>query len=112
VAFATFLVWRLRTGACGVGACGFWRYRMAPPAKITDVLALFLGSPRPIVSWWLGDSEVDTHSESQTPLETVNHLKLASVGRNLLAAKLQCRAQPFPAAAPLVATVQLEIYCK
>jgi len=27
---ATFLVWRLRTGACGVGACGFWRYRMPP----------------------------------------------------------------------------------
>jgi len=30
MAFATFLVWRLRTGACGVGACGFWRYGMAP----------------------------------------------------------------------------------
>jgi len=30
MAFATFLVWRLRTGACGVGACGFWRYRMPP----------------------------------------------------------------------------------
>jgi len=29
-AFATFLVWRLRTGACGVGVCGFWRYRMPP----------------------------------------------------------------------------------
>ena len=23
--FATFLVWRLRIDACGVGACGFWR---------------------------------------------------------------------------------------
>jgi len=32
LAFATFLVWWLRTGACGVGACGFWRYRM-PPIK-------------------------------------------------------------------------------
>jgi len=30
LALATFLVWRLRTGACGVGACGFWRYRMPP----------------------------------------------------------------------------------
>jgi len=30
LAFATFLVRRLRTGACGVGACGFWRYRMPP----------------------------------------------------------------------------------
>jgi len=28
MAFATFLVWWLRTGACGVGARGFWRYRM------------------------------------------------------------------------------------
>jgi len=29
LAFATFLVWRLRTGACGVGACVFFlRYRM------------------------------------------------------------------------------------
>ena len=25
LAFATFLVWRLRIGASGVGACGFWR---------------------------------------------------------------------------------------
>jgi len=25
LAFATFLAWRLRIGACGVGACGFWR---------------------------------------------------------------------------------------
>jgi len=25
LAFATFLVWQLRIGACGVGACGFWR---------------------------------------------------------------------------------------
>jgi len=33
LAFATFFVWRLRTGACGVGACGFWRYRM-PPTKL------------------------------------------------------------------------------
>jgi len=30
LAFATFLVWRLRTDACDVGACGFWRYRMPP----------------------------------------------------------------------------------
>jgi len=28
LAFATFLVWRLEFGVCGVGACGFWRYRM------------------------------------------------------------------------------------
>jgi len=35
LAFATFLVWRLRTGACGVGACGFWRYRM-PPVAVKD----------------------------------------------------------------------------
>ena len=34
LAFATFLVWRLRTGACGVGACGFWRYQ-CPPIKPT-----------------------------------------------------------------------------
>jgi len=36
LAFANFLVWRLRTGACGVGACGFWRYRMPP--KSNDVM--------------------------------------------------------------------------
>jgi len=34
LAFAAFLVWRLWTGACGVGACGFWRYRMTPPQAI------------------------------------------------------------------------------
>jgi len=37
LALATFLVWQLRTGACGVGAYGFWCYRM-PPQKIkTDL---------------------------------------------------------------------------
>ena len=30
LAFATFLVWRLRIGACGVGACGFWRLWQLP----------------------------------------------------------------------------------
>ena len=30
MAFATLLVWRLQTDACGVGASGFWRYRMPP----------------------------------------------------------------------------------
>jgi len=35
MAFATFLVWRLRTGAYGVGAYGFRRYRM-PPSEGTD----------------------------------------------------------------------------
>jgi len=39
LAFATFLVWRLRTGACGVGAYGFWRYRM-PPVTTTKCLVL------------------------------------------------------------------------
>jgi len=29
LAFATFLVWRLRIGACGVGACGFWALKTA-----------------------------------------------------------------------------------
>jgi len=33
LAFATFLVWRLRIGACGVGACGFWRLRQLPNEK-------------------------------------------------------------------------------
>ena len=30
LAFATFLVWRLRIGACGVGACDFWRLWQLP----------------------------------------------------------------------------------
>ena len=30
LAFATFLVRRLRIGACGVGACGFWRLWQLP----------------------------------------------------------------------------------
>jgi len=34
VAFATVLVWRLRTGACGIDACGFWRNRMPPAHSI------------------------------------------------------------------------------
>jgi len=30
LAFATFLVRLLRIGACGVGACGFWRLSQLP----------------------------------------------------------------------------------
>jgi len=37
LAFTTFLVWRLRIGACGVGACGFWRYRMPPPPYFFEI---------------------------------------------------------------------------
>jgi len=33
LAFATFLVCRLRTGACGVGACGFGAIECPPKAK-------------------------------------------------------------------------------
>jgi len=40
LAFATFLVWRLRTGACAVGACGFWRYRMPP--KTGDLYRIYV----------------------------------------------------------------------
>jgi len=53
LALATFLVWRLRTGACGVGACGFWRYRMPPhilPAPIFETDIMFtkkIVSPSP-----------------------------------------------------------------
>jgi len=40
----TFFVWRLRTGACGVGAYGFWRYRMPPvrtkPQRMKNCLNL------------------------------------------------------------------------
>ena len=37
LAFATFLVWRLRIGACGVGACGFWRLRQLPEISTNKI---------------------------------------------------------------------------
>jgi len=37
LAFATFLVWRLGTGACDIGACGFWRYPMPPEFSSTEL---------------------------------------------------------------------------
>jgi len=42
LAFATFLVWRLRNGACGVGACGFWRYRTPPIYFTTSELTSYI----------------------------------------------------------------------
>jgi len=39
LAFATFLVWRSRIRACGVGACGFWRYRMHPAFLIHMIVS-------------------------------------------------------------------------
>jgi len=40
LAFATFLVWRLRIGACGVGACGFWRLWQLPENPTTKFALL------------------------------------------------------------------------
>jgi len=40
LAFATFLVWRLRTG----GACGFWRYRMPPLTHFAGMQPMGNGS--------------------------------------------------------------------
>ena len=37
LAFATFLVWRLRIGACGVGACGFWRLWQLPENATVEI---------------------------------------------------------------------------
>jgi len=37
LAFATFLNWRSRIGACGVGACGFWRLLQLP--RLTTLLS-------------------------------------------------------------------------
>jgi len=50
LAFATFLVWRLRIGACGVGACGFWRSRQLPQIthSYTQLLSSLLPYPHPI----------------------------------------------------------------
>jgi len=42
LAFATFLVWRLRTGACGVGACGFWRLSQLPERYTSSLASLRL----------------------------------------------------------------------
>ena len=49
LAFATFLVWQLRTGAYGVGAYAFWRYRM-PPDKTEEVRVLNIFEDRPMFS--------------------------------------------------------------
>jgi len=54
LAFATFLVWRLRTGACGIGACGFWRYRMPPAREMSSEAyhgAFHKLSPQKILFW-------------------------------------------------------------
>ena len=48
----TFLVWRSRTGACGVGACGFWRYRMPPDTGHGG--AHPFRRMRPVFRVWLG----------------------------------------------------------
>jgi len=38
LAFATSVVWRLRIGACGVGACGFWRLWQLPEQNLYQVV--------------------------------------------------------------------------
>jgi len=63
LAIATVPVWRLQTGACGDGACGFRRYRMPPPTFLiacnkvefvsTDFFFLLLhGSAWHVMEWW------------------------------------------------------------
>jgi len=52
LAFATFLVWRLRTGVCGVGACDFWRLWQLPEKTVTKKGG---GDPEVAHSAWLVD---------------------------------------------------------
>jgi len=40
LAFATFLIWLLRIGACGVGACGFGAYDSYPESSEGSLLTL------------------------------------------------------------------------
>jgi len=44
LAFATFLVWRLRIGARGVGACGFWRLWQLPNNSIVDYFSMAISA--------------------------------------------------------------------
>jgi len=75
VAFATFLVWRLRTGACGVGACGFWRYRMPPPTSITTNINLKKNQTN--------TEKYDKLKEYMSEKENFPHVLLLTVSENV-----------------------------
>jgi len=83
MAFATFLVWRLRTGACGVGACGFWRYRMPP------------GKSRLCSTWLVGvERQAELHVEVATTWTLCGSYNASSSGPR--GVSLSRRATPTP----------------
>jgi len=97
MAFATFLVWRLRTGACGVNACGFWRYRMPPAANDSDASS---GVSRKAQNWWKsvkGDVEVPKQYQNRISI-TQKLMKNSMVGlleiycRNWNDSNLTCKS--------------------
>jgi len=49
LALATFLVWRLRIGACGVGACGFWRLLQLPELSTLALVSAIIRRAQEIV---------------------------------------------------------------
>ncbi|KAJ1526188.1 hypothetical protein ONE63_009347 [Megalurothrips usitatus] len=70
------------------------------------------GHPRPVVTWWLGDTLLDDMVETKTSSETINRLTLPAVTREHLGAVLQCRAAPLPGAPYQHRDVTLDVYLK
>ncbi|KAK3923216.1 Lachesin [Frankliniella fusca] len=68
------------------------------------------GHPRPVVTWWMGDTLLDDAVETKSSSEVINRLRVQSVTREHHNAVLQCRAAPLPGAPAQRRDVQLDVY--
>lgn len=74
-------------------------------------ISFILGRPPPRISWYSGDTLVDaSDGDSDIPTVRENELYLPLTRDN--AAALSCRASNTNLAPPIVATLEIELYCK
>lgn len=72
---------------------------------------MLLGRPPPRISWWSGDTIVDAlDCDSDIPKVKENELYLPLNREN--AAGLSCRASNTHLTPPIVASLEIELYCK
>jgi len=64
---------------------------MEPPID-TNIVRLFLGRPRPRVTWFLESTIIDDSYTHEANDVTTNHLSFPNIGRQHLNARLICQA--------------------
>ena len=76
------------------------------------VVLLFIGKPRPSVTWYLENTVIDDSYEQRSDGLTVNSLTFPNVGRQHLNARLICQASNTKLTLPTSKVLILDVNCK